>query len=345
MSALTTTRAGVLASRFVAAALLLALVVSAALWWVFSGSGQHHVTAYFTRAVGVYPGSDVRVLGVRIGQVDKVTPRGDQVQVDMSVDGSVGVAEDTTLLVIAPSVVADRYLQFGKPARGGPRLPDGATIPIQRTATPVELDQLYASLDTISKALGPNGANSQGALSDLLKTGAQTLQGNGQAFNDSVRNFAQLARTLAGNSSDLFGTVTELQQFTTMLATNDSQVSTVNQQLAQVSGTLAANSGELARALDGLGRALGDVQAFIRDNRGALKANVDNLVTTTQTLVEQRASLAETLDVAPLAVTNVLQSVDPATGRVLGRGNFDYYLQPPLPLPVSGDTYTNGGGR
>ncbi|WP_410574846.1 MCE family protein [Amycolatopsis sp. cmx-4-61] len=344
MSALTTTRTGVLVSRFVAAALLLALVVCAALWWVFSGSGQHHVTAYFTRAVGVYPGSDVRVLGVRIGQVDKVTPRGEQVQVDMSVDGSVGVAEDTTLLVIAPSVVADRYLQFAKPARGGPRLPDGATIPIQRTATPVELDQLYASLDTISKALGPNGANSQGALSDLLKTGAQNLQGNGRAFNDSVRNFAQLARTLAGNSSDLFGTVDQLQQFTTMLATNDSQVSNVNRQLAQISGTLAANSGDLARALDGLGRALADVQGFIRDNRGALKANVDNLVTTTRTLVEQRESLAGTLDSVPLAVTNVLNAVDPATGQLRGRGNFDYYLQP-LPLPVTGDVYTNGGRR
>ena len=47
--------------------------------------------------------------------------------------------------------------------------------------------------------MGPLTANSQGALSDLLKTGAQNLQGNGRAFNDSVRNFAQLARTLAGS--------------------------------------------------------------------------------------------------------------------------------------------------
>ncbi|MGW4523286.1 MCE family protein [Amycolatopsis sp. NPDC004378] len=344
MSALTTTRAGVLTSRFIAAALLLALAVTAALWWVFSGTGQHHVTAFFTRAVGVYAGSDVRVLGVRIGQVDAVTPRGDQVQVDMTVDGSVGIAEDTTVLVIAPSVVADRYVQFAKPARGGPRLPDGASIPVARTATPVELDQLYASLDTLSKALGPNGANSQGALSDLLKTGARNLRGNGQAFNDSVRNFAQLARTLAGNSSDLFGTVDELQRFTTMLATNDQQVSGVNQQLSQISGTLAANSGELSHALNSLGQALGDVQAFIRDNRTALKSNVDNLVVTTRTLVEQRQSLAETLDGAPLAVTNVLNAIDPDTGALRGRGNvLEYY--PPTPLPLSGDVYTNGGGR
>ncbi|VVJ19978.1 MCE-family protein MceD [Amycolatopsis camponoti] len=342
MSALTTTRAGVLTTRFIAAAILLALVVTAALWWVFSGTGEHHVTAFFSRAVGVYSGSDVRVLGVRIGQVDSVTPRGEQVQVDMTVDGSVGIAEDTTVLVIAPSVVADRYVQFAKPARGGPRLKNGASIPVRRTATPVELDQLYASLDSLSKALGPNGANSQGALSDLLKTGAQNLQGNGQAFNDSVRNFAQLARTLAGNSGDLFGTVDELQRFTTMLSTNDQQVSGVNQQLAQISGTLAANSGELAHALDSLGQALGDVQTFIRDNRGAIKSTVDDLVTTTRTLVEQRQSLADTLDGAPLAVTNVLNAIDPATGRLRGRGNLDYYL----PLPVTGDVYTNeGGGR
>lgn len=262
----------------------------------------------------------------------------------MTLDGSAPIAADSTVVVIAPSVVADRYIQFAKLARGGPRLPDGAMIPIQRTATPVELDQLYASLDTLAKSLGPNGANSQGALSDLLRTGAQNLQGNGQAFNDSVRNFAQLAKTLAGNSSDLFGTVDELQQFTTMLAANDSQVSDVNRQLSQVSATLAANSGELAEALNSLGRALGDVQGFIHDNRALIKSNVDNLAVTTQTLADQRKSLAETLDVAPLAVANVLNAIDPKTGRLIGRTNLDYYLSPGLPLPVSGDTYTNEAG-
>ncbi len=319
--------------RFIALALLLALGIIAGLWYTFSGTGQHHITAFFSRAVGVYPGSDVRVLGVRIGQVDTVTPRGEQVQIDLTVDGSQPVAEDTTLVVIAPSVVADRYLQFVKLARGGaPRLPNGAVIPVQRTGTPVELDQLYASLDTLAKSLGPNGANADGALSDLLHTGAQNLQGNGQAFNDSVRNFAQLARTLAGNSGDLFGTVDQLQRFTTMLATNDRQVSDVNVQLAQVSNTLAANKGDLAKALNSLGGALADIQAFIRDNRAAIKSNVDNLAVTTQTLVDQRKSLAETLDVAPLAVSNVLNAVDPKTGRLLGRGDLLDYFYPPVPL-------------
>jgi phospholipid/cholesterol/gamma-HCH transport system substrate-binding protein len=324
-------------SRYVTIALVLALVVIAALWWIFSGTGRHTVTAYFSRAVGVYSGSDVRVLGVRIGQVDVVTPRGEQVEVKMTIDGSVGIAADTNILVIAPSVVADRYVQFSKPARGGPRLADGAVVGVERTGTPVELDELYASLNTLSTALGPNGANADGALSDLLTTGAANLSGNGKSFNETVRNFADLARTLAGSKNDLFGTITELQKFTTMLAGNDNQVSSVNSQLASVATSLADDREELAGALNTLGGALADIQRFVKDNRAAIKSNVDNLVVTTQTLVNQRAALAEALDNLPLAAGNVNNAIDPKTGTLQGRTVLpDYYDPPPLPLVAGG---------
>ena len=334
------TRNQVRLSRFVAAAVVTALVVVAALWWVFSGTGLDRATVLFSRAVGVYSGSDVRLLGVRIGQVESVTPRGEQVEVTLTYDGSAPVAADTDVVVIAPSVVADRYVQFSKPARGGPRLADNATIGVNRSATPVELDELYASLDSLTKALGPDGANKNGALSDLLKTGARNLQGNGTAFNDSVKQLSELARTLAGNSGDLFTTVRELQQFTSMLAANDNQVSQVNQQLASVSGTLSANRDELATALRSLGGALADIQGFIKDNRALIKSNVDKLAVTTQTLADQRASLAEYLDTAPLAATNLIQTVDPATGALQSRTDLLDYL----PLPVTGSVYTNEAG-
>ncbi|WP_340683380.1 MCE family protein [Amycolatopsis coloradensis] len=327
-------------SRFVTLALVLALAVVGGLWWIFSGTGLDRVTVYFSRAVGVYSGSDVRVLGVRVGQVESVDPEGERVKVVLTVDGSAPIAADTNVLVVAPSVVADRYVQFTKLTRAGNRLGDGAVIPVERTGTPVELDQLYSSLDTLAKALGPNGANADGALSELLRTGAKNLQGNGKPFNESVRNFADLARTLSGNSQNLFATVDELQRFTSMLATNDRNVSEVNKQLASVTGTLARNKDELARALNGLGGALAEIQQFIKDNRALIKSNVDKLTVTTGTLVDKRAALAETLDTIPLAVTNVLEAVDPKTGKLQSRGNMLEYL--PLPLPVTGDTYTGG---
>jgi phospholipid/cholesterol/gamma-HCH transport system substrate-binding protein len=330
-------RKGRLFGRFVAIALVLGVVTAGVLWWIFRDDAQKRITAYFSRAVGVYAGSDVQVLGVRVGTVESVTPRGDRVEVVFTVDREVGIAPDTNAVVIAPSVVSDRYVQLTDLSRGGPVIRDGAVIPESRTMTPVELDELYASLNTIVTALGPDGANSDGALSELLDTGAANLEGNGKAFNESVRNFAEAARTLSGSADDLFGTIDELQKFTTMLATNDQQVMTVNSQLAQVSETLAADRDELTTALSTLGSALADIQKFIRDNRLAIKSNVDKLAATTQLLVDNRASVAEALDVAPLAVTNALQAFDPQTGSLQGRGLILEYLDGwhGVPIPIT----------
>lgn len=330
--------------RALSAMAVLALVTAGALWWVFGGEVPKRITAYFGAAVGVYAGSDVQVLGVRVGAVESVTPRGERVEVVFTLDPEVRVAADTGAVVVAPSVVSDRYVQLTDPARGRTEIRDGAVIPQSRTATPVELDELYASLDTLVTALGPDGANSTGALSDLLDTGAANLRGNGEAFNESVRNFAKAARTLSGSADDLFGTIDELQEFTTMLAGNDRQVASVNTQLDQVWRTLAADRDELSTALNTLGTALADIQGFIRDNRAAIKSNVDKLARTTQQLVDHRRSVAEALDVAPLAVTNVVNAYDPGSRTLQGRANLLEYLAgggdgedlPPLPVPLVG---------
>ncbi|TDV41388.1 MCE family protein [Actinophytocola oryzae] len=339
------TRARRRLGRAVAITLVLGVLTAGALWWIFGGDDEKRVTAYFSRAVGVYAGSDVQVLGVKVGTVESVTPRGNRVEVVFTVDRDVPVARDTKAVVIAPSVVSDRYVQLTDVGGGRP-IEDGAIIPESRTATPVELDELYASLNTIITALGPEGANKDGALSDLLDTGAANLEGNGKAFNESVRNFADAARTLNGSAGDLFATIDELQSFTHMLATNDKQVRDVNTQLAQVTQTLAADRDELGTALATLGDALADIQAFIKDNRLAIKSNVDKLARTTQLLVDNRASLAEALDVAPLAVTNVVQAWDPASGTLQGRGLLLEYFgdtAPALPLPITDGVPLDGG--
>lgn len=332
--------------RLVAIVLVVGVVTAGVLWWIFSGDGQKRVTAYFSRAVGVYAGSDVQVLGVRVGSVESVTPRGNRVEVVFTVDADIPVSPNTKAAVIAPSVVSDRYVQLTDLSTSGPVLADGAVIPESRTATPVELDELYASLNTIITALGPDGANKDGALSELIDTGAANLEGNGKAFNESVRNFADAARTLSGSADDLFGTIDELQSFTTMLATNDKQVHDVNQQLAQVSQTLAADRDELGSALATLADALADIQSFIKDNRLAIKSNVDKLARTTQLLVDNRASLAETLDLAPLAATNVVNTFDPVSGTLQGRGLLlEYFADnpPALPLPITDGVPLDGG--
>ncbi|MFB7940055.1 MCE family protein [Streptomyces sp. NPDC056049] len=302
------------------------------------------VTAYFDRAVGIYAGSDLRVLGVRVGEVETVEPQGTRVRVDLRLDEGVLVPADARAVVVAPSIVADRYVQLAPAYTSGPALDDGAELPASRNRTPVEIDQLYASITELGTALGPDGANSSGALSELLDTGAKNLKGNGEAIGGSLERFGKAAKTLDGNSEALFATLGHLQSFTTMLKEKDGDVRTAQERLDEVVGFFAENKDDLAGALKELGTALAQVKTFIKDNRGELKKNVDRLVPLTRTLVDQRASLAEALDVGPLAAGNLVNAYDPDTRTIDGRANLNEISLggPPLPLPVSGDSAAGG---
>lgn len=85
------------------------------------GPGGTRVTAYFDRAIGVYAGSDLRILGVRVGEVESVDPEGTRVRVGLRLDDGIKVPEDARAVVVAPSVVADRYVQLTPAYRTGRR--------------------------------------------------------------------------------------------------------------------------------------------------------------------------------------------------------------------------------
>jgi virulence factor Mce-like protein len=312
--------------RALSVGVVLAIVLAAAVtggFLAFGGPSGNHVTAYFDRTVGVYGGSDLRILGVKVGKVDSVTPHGKQVEVALTLDHDVKVPAGAGAVVVAPSVVADRYIQLTPAYTGGPRLKNHAIIPATRTATPVEIDQLYDSITRLSTALGPNGANATGALSNLLDVGSKNLKGNGKAIGDSIDQLGQATKTLNGHSSDLFSTLAYLQSFTAMLKTNDGKVKAATDQLSSVTGFLAADKQDLGGALKQLSTALGQVKTFIQDNRGRLKAGITKLAPITQTLVNQRASLAQLLDDAPLAADNLLNTYNPTTGTLDGRADIN----------------------
>jgi virulence factor Mce-like protein len=303
----------------------LALGVAAALivcgvWPLVTAPSDRVVTAYFAAAVGIYPNSDVRVLGVPVGSVTAVQPQGTQVKVTMKVRPGLQLPADAGAAVITPSLVADRYVQLTPPYTGGP-LFTGAEIPRQRTATPVEVDQLMASLKQLMGALGPNGANKDGAVSDLLTTSAAYLDGNGKLVGQAIKNLGDLARTAGDSKDDLFGTVDDIGKFTAMLASNDDQVKQAAGQLASISKVLADQRDQFPAALDELTQALAVVQGFIKDNRGKVQSDVDKLADVTKVLSDQKQSLAEALSAAPNALTNLLGAYDPATGTLDGRGN------------------------
>ncbi|UNT00112.1 MCE family protein [Streptomyces tubbatahanensis] len=331
-------------SLALAAALALVIGASAGGATVLGGRDGTRVTAWFERAVGVYEGSDLRVLGVRVGRVEAVEPHGKKVEVTLRVDEGVDIPANARAVVIAPSLVSDRYVQLTPAYTKGPKLADSAVLPSGRNSVPLEVDQLYASITELSDALGPEGANADGALSELLDVGAENLDGNGAALGESVEEFGKAAKTLEGNSGDLFATVSYLRSFTSMLKRNDTRVRTAERQLSDVTTFLAEDKENLAQALAQLGTALGKVKKFIEDNRGSLKKNVKKLAPITQTLVDQRASLAEALDTAPLAAGNFLNIYNPDQGTLDNRANINELSMGGPLLPAQGSAASGTAG-
>ncbi|TCK20308.1 MCE family protein [Pseudonocardia endophytica] len=303
-------------------------VLVAAGFWLVTDRGGRQITAYFTNTSALYPDNDVRVLGVPVGKVDAITPDGNQVRVDMTIDDQdLVLPADVKAAIVSPSLVTGRYVQLTPTYSGGPEWTN-QVIPVERTAVPLGVDDLARTATELSRALGPDGANKTGALNDALNVGAANLDGNGRKLNDTIRNLGGLGATLNGSAPDLFGTITELQKFVSTIKDNDPGVRELNGKLADVTSFLASQRGQLGDALRELSFALGEVADFVQDNRATLKSNVDKLTSVTQEIVDHQKALAEISDIAPAALSNLTNIYNGSSETLDTRANLNELSQP-----------------
>lgn len=307
--------------KLVVPAIIVALLLAAAIT-MFRGEEQRQVTAQFPRTVSLYEGSDVRVLGVSIGKVESVKPSGTKVEVKMAYDPKVQIPADAKAVIVAPSVVGDRFVQFTPVFQPGDKvLAEGAVLGVDRTSSPLELDEIYQSVDDLTVALGPTGANKDGALSELLDTAAKNFGGQGEEFHQTVKDLGKLTGTLENNKDELFGAAGELEAFVSTLAENDTTVQQFTRNLSTVSDLLADERTELAASLKNLSTALTDVSTFVKENDAVLTRNVKGLNRVAKLLVKQRKALDEVLRVAPNAITNLGHTYNPQNGTLDTRIN------------------------
>jgi virulence factor Mce-like protein len=303
----------------VAIVVVATILLVATLLVLHRSEAKKTVTAHFPRAVSVYEGTDVRVLGVNVGRVTAVIPEGNSVRVEMEYDADVDLPKDAQAVIVTPTLVADRFVQLTPVYTSGPTLASGGDIPLPDSAVPVELDRIYASIRDLAEALGPNGVNKDGSLNHLLEAGADALDGQGRRGNEMIRQLSAAAATFGEGAGPLFDTVTELAQFTDTLATNDTLVRAFVQDLAGVSASLASERREIQKALAAVADSVGTVKTFVRDNRQALVTDVEKLTRLMKTINSERESIDTALDVAPVAINNLTLAYNQESGTIGSR--------------------------
>lgn len=303
-----------LAAGAVAVALVLGVVAALA-----GARATSEVTALFPQTVNLYPGDEVQVLGVAVGTVESVEPQGGHVAVRMSYDAAYPLPADATAAVVTPTLVGIRYVQLGPVYRDGPTLPDGGTIPIERTAVPLEWDDIRGELAALATELGPDRPGTvEGPLRAALETADANLAGNGAAVRTAIQDVSQLLTTLSNGREDLFGTVANLQKLVSTLRESDAAVAEFNGRLADVSAVLDDNGDALDEALTALDRASPIIEEFVADNRAQLAENIEGLRGVAATVAANRQGLADVLHRAPTAISSFYNIIDERSGAVMG---------------------------
>jgi phospholipid/cholesterol/gamma-HCH transport system substrate-binding protein len=308
------------------AVLFAALIGGVYLIW--PGRQGQTFTAYFESAVGLYPGDDVRIVGVPVGSIDSIEPEAKAVKVTMTVKKGIKVPADATAVVMAPNLVSARFIQLTPAYKGGAVMADGATIAdVTRNAVPVEWDDVKKQLTELSKTLGPQGGT-QGPLSNFVNQAADTFDGNGDSFRQALTELSQTAGRLGDSRTDLFGTIKNLQILVNALSNSTEQIVQFSGHLASVSQVLADSSANLDYTLGTLNQALSDIRGFLHENNDALIGSINRLSDFTKILSDQHDDLEQLLHVTPNGLANFYNIYDPAQGTATGLLSLPNFANP-----------------
>ncbi len=231
--------------------------------------GPNTITAYFPTATAIYPGDEVRVSGVKVGKIDSIKPEGTQTKMTLKVDHGVPVPADAKAVIVAQNLVAARYVQLTPAYRkgDGPTMGDGAVIPSDRTAVPVEWDEVKTQLMRLASELGPKTGVSGTSVSRFIDSAANALDGNGGKLRQTLAQLSGAARIFAEGSGNIVDIIKNLQIFVTALRDSKEQIVMFENRLASLTSVVNDSRSDLDAALSDLSVALGEVQRFVAGSR------------------------------------------------------------------------------
>ncbi|MHA7652785.1 MCE family protein [Mycobacterium sp. ML4] len=277
------------------------------------------IIAYFHTATAIYPGDDVRVSGLKVGTIESIEPAGTQAKMVMHVDHGISIPADAKAVIVAQNLVAARYVQLTPAYRSaGATMADGAVIPVNRTATPVEWDEIKDQLMRLATDFGPNSRVSTPSVSRFIDAAANALGGNGDKLRETLAQLSALGRIFANGSGNLVDIIKNLQTFVGALRDSNIQLVQFNDRLATLTSVLDDNKANLDAALTDLSSAVGEVQRFIAGSRDQTAEQITRLADLTQILVDNKIALQNVLHVAPNAIANAYNDYDPDVGNVRG---------------------------
>ena len=251
------------------------------------------ITIEFPRTVGLYPQSRVLVQGVKAGTVQEVEPAADKVLVTVRLR-DVDLAPDAVATVRLRSLIGERYVELGPVWSGnGPRLDDGAVIPLSRSRVPAEVNELFDEATRVAEQVDAE------ALRNVVRSMGQALGGNARAVAGVTTGLADVGQALSARASELDQGLQDLQGVVSTLAERDDEITSLMRSSTVVSQSLLAQQGALDAAVGGLDDMLGRLASFTGNQKDEIAAIADSLDRIGRILAEHEEGWTRIVDLAP----------------------------------------------
>jgi phospholipid/cholesterol/gamma-HCH transport system substrate-binding protein len=263
--------------------------------------------AVFSDATGLFKGDDIRIAGVKVGSVKSVdVVDRTRALVEFDVADSSIVTKSSTATIRYRNLVGQRYISLTQGVGDLERLPEDATIPLDRTQPALDLTVLFNGFKPLFQALSP---------ADINKLSAEIIavfQGEGGNLNELLKSTASLTNTLADRDQVIGSVITNLNS---------------------VLGTLSARDRQLNELIIEFKRFM----AGLRQDKDAILGSLESV----SALADETSDLA--VGIRPAFVEDVKQLRRVAGNLNKGRGEIDRALQIlPIKLEKIGRTAING---
>lgn len=251
-------------------ALVLGLLVVVFSQMRFARETKYH--AVFTTSSGILPGSKVRIAGVPVGSVDRVTVGKDHLaHVDFEVDRQYKLYTSTHTAIRYENLVGDRYLDLMDAPGTAAQLRSGATIGTDKTQPALDLDTLLGGIKPLLRGLNPNQVNS------LTNALLQVFQGQGDTLVSLLNSSGSFAKTLADRDALIGGVINNLRTVLSTIDSHNKDFDTTLVELQRVISGLSADRDPIGDALPRLAGATGNLTDLLKQARPDLKGTVDQL--------------------------------------------------------------------
>ncbi|WP_107770925.1 MCE family protein [Nocardioides sediminis] len=270
--------------------------------------------AEFVNATGVVEGDDIRVAGVKVGVVEdiEIVDR-TRALLSFTVDEDTAVTGGTFATIRYRNLVGQRYVALTQEIGDTARLPDGATIPVDRTKPALDLTVLFNGFKPLFQALSPTDINK------LSYEIVQVFQGESGTLEGLLEHTASVTSTLADRDEVISDLIDNLNQVLVHIGDRDEQLSRLIGSFRTLIGGLKDDRQAILGSLDEISDLSVETSSLLSGIRKPFVKDIEELREVAGNIDKNKAELDRAMQVLPIKLEKI--------GRTAIYGSwFNFYL-------------------